>query len=96
MVRIQSFHLLTYWVNQARSFSDLVILDCFGIFTYSFHIYTDRAHLAGLGNVDPILVNAFDNNLSEVPILVWSKHHHLVQLNNAFQDSTTQNETDTF
>jgi len=96
MVLIQSFYPLADWVNQARSFSDLVILDCFGVFTYGFHIHTDRAHFTGLSNVDPILVNAFDNNLSEVSILVWSKHHDLVQLNGTFQDGTTQNEADTF
>ena len=96
MVRIQSFRLLADWVNQARSLSDLVILDCFGVFTYSFHIHADRAHFTGLRNVDPILVNAFDNNLPEVSIPVWTKHHDLVQLNRAFQDGTAQNQSNTF
>ena len=89
MVRIDCLDLLGNWVNQARSFSDLIILDCCSVFTYSFDIHADRRHFTGFRNVDPILMNSFDNNLPEISILVRTKHHDLVKFNSAFQNGAT-------
>ena len=89
MVRVHTLHLLGDWIDQARSFSDLVVLNRFGILACSFDIDADRAHFSSFSNVDPILVNAFDNDLPEIPILVRSKHHHLVKLHRSLQDGAS-------
>lgn len=89
MVWVHTLHLLGDWIDQARSFSDLVVLDRFGILACSFDIDADGAHFSSFSNVDPILVNAFDNDLPEIAILVGSKHHDLVKLHGTLQDGAS-------
>lgn len=95
LVRVLALDLGCDGVDQARSFSDLVVLDRLRILSDGLNVYAYRGHFTGLVNGDSVLVDALDDHWSEVAVAVRTEHHLLVELDLASEDGSTEDETDT-
>lgn len=95
MVLVLVLLLLLNRVDQVRAFSDLAILNRFRLIC-GLYVHTYRRHLASLGDIDSILVDAFDNDRFEISVAIWPKHHMLVKLDLALKHSTAKDKTHTF
>lgn len=92
LVRVHALLLGRNRVYQARSFSDLVILDWLRITTNGLDVYAYRCHLTCLLNWHSVLVYTLDDDWSEITVSVRTEHHLLLKLDNTPEDSTAQNE----
>ena len=95
MVLVLALLLLLNWVDQVRALTDLAILNRFRLIC-GLNVYANRRHLTGFGDVDSILVNAFDNDRFEIPVAIWSKHHLLVKLDLALKHCSAKDKTHAF
>jgi hypothetical protein len=96
VVGIYSLDLLSNWIHQNRTLSDVIVFNWLRIFTNNFNIYAYLTQSFCLRYIDSIFVYSFYNNLLKISISIWTKHHNLIKLDRALEDSTSENETNTF
>ena len=92
LVGVGALGLCSHWVDQARSFSDLVVLDSLSILSDSLDVHADGSHLACLLDWYTVLVDALDRDRAEISVAVRTEHHLLVDLDATTEDGTTQDQ----
>ena len=73
----------------------MVPLDFFNL-SDCFDIKTNGRVNCGLFDVNPIFMDAFDDDFFEQAVSVWTKHHDLIELDDSSRYHTSKDQTDTF